>query len=273
MNPWQPEPWRVITSERETEDTLTLTLQHHTTPNQAVCAKPGQFNMVYCLGLGEIPISFSQIQPHTIAHTIRGVGAVSKALIALPPGSCLGIRGPYGNGWPMDDLLGKDICLVAGGVGLAPLKPVLDQICEQRDTYGKVTLIYGCRTPKASLFQENRVYWNSHNIQIDVVVDCPDPHWRGHVGTVIDRLQRLSLDSARTIALLCGPEIMMRYASQHLMQQHQLPSTQLFVSLERNMKCALGWCGHCQLYGALLCRNGPVYPYERVQASLSIASL
>lgn len=252
----------------ETHDTFTLVLE------QAVVAPflPGQFNMLYPFGIGESAISISgnPDDPERLIHTIRRVGAVTEALGRLQPGDRVGVRGPFGSPWPIDDLDGGDVLFVAGGIGLAPLRPAIYRAGAMRSRFHRVILIVGARTPGDLLYAEEMREWGARfEIQVEVTVDAPDDGWHGPVGVVTRLIPALDLDAESTTAMVCGPEIMMRFAADDLLAQG-LGAGQVLVSMERNMKCAVGFCGHCQFGPFFVCREGPVFAYDRVQKLMTV---
>jgi NAD(P)H-flavin reductase len=236
---------------------------------------PGQFNMLTAFGVGEIPISFSgdPAEPNSIMHTVKSVGAVSEALTRLKPGDILGLRGPFGMGWPMAELTGRDVVVIAGGVGLAPLRPVLYRLLAERARYGHVVLLYGTRSPADILFREELEGWRRRlDVEIDMTVDHATTAWRGHVGVVTTLIPHESFDPLHTIALVCGPEIMMRFAIAAL-KDAGVADEAIYLSMERNMKCAVGFCGHCQLGPVFVCRDGPTFRYDQVRPMLAVKEM
>lgn len=235
---------------------------------------PGQFNMLTAFGVGESAISMSG-DPATgpLIHTIRAVGPVSRALAELGPGDPIGVRGPFGVGWPMTQAAGKDIVLVAGGLGLAPLRPAIYRILGERELYGSVTLLFGARRPDDILFRHEVESWRARfDIDVDVTVDHAPSDWRGHVGVVTTLISRLELDPAKSLAMICGPEVMMRFVALALVDRG-IAESDIYLSMERNMKCAIGHCGHCQLGPTFICRDGPVFTYERLKRLLTVKEL
>lgn len=235
---------------------------------------PGQFNMVTAFGVGEAAISISgPPKPGPLIHTIRDVGPVSHALTHLAPGDPIGLRGPFGLGWPMTGAEGADVILIAGGLGLAPLRPAIYDILARRERFGAVTLLYGARSPKDILYRSEIEQWRQKSgISVHITVDHADLDWRGHVGVVTGLLSRLTISATRTIAMLCGPEIMMRFVAASLTEAG-LEAARIYLSMERNMKCAIGHCGHCQLGPTFVCRDGPVFTYERMRPLMSVKEL
>lgn len=226
---------------------------------------PGQFNELYIPGGGEVPISISDVVQvnggKLVAHTIRFIGSVTWMFSKLEKGSRLGVRGPYGKGWPIERLRGKDVLLVAGGLGLAPLRPVIREVERNRGLYGRLIILYGARTPRDLLYRyEYHRYENIPDTELLVTVDKATSSWKGYVGVVTKLIPLVDLDVENTIALVCGPEIMMRFAVKEL-KKRGFKDNQIYLSLERRMKCGVGLCGHCQMGPYFVCKHGPVFPY------------
>jgi NAD(P)H-flavin reductase len=236
---------------------------------------PGQFNMLTVFGIGEAPISLSgdPAEPGRLVHTIRAVGPVSAALTRLGPGDVLGLRGPFGMGWPMAEAAGRDVVIVAGGLGAAPLRPALYRLLAERARYGKIALLYGARSPADILFRREIEAWRRRlDIDIAVTVDHAPSDWRGHVGVVTTLIARADFDPLHAIALVCGPEVMMRFAIAAL-GEAGLADDAIYLSMERNMKCAVVFCGHCQFGTVFICRDGPVFRYDRVRGLLAVKEI
>jgi NAD(P)H-flavin reductase len=274
VNAMSPVAHRVRARRVENQDTATLYLDP---ANGHVAApEPGQFMMLYAYGVGEVAISASRCDPtpggsHT--HTIRKVGAVSRALHGKAAGEIVGVRGPFGTSWDLGSAQHRDLVIVAGGVGLAPLRPAIDQILARRSRYGRVALVAGARSRSEFLFQDELTRW-AHEGAVDVhlTVDVPVQGWRGELGLVTEPLRRLTLRPERTIGLVCGPESMMSSSAQVLVEKGLAPAD-VRISLERNMQCGVGWCGHCQLGPLLLCRDGPVVSYATAAPLLQVSQL
>jgi NAD(P)H-flavin reductase len=228
--------------------------------------------MLYAFGIGEIPISLSSIGACSLQFTIRRVGAVSEALSLLKPGARLGLRGPFGQPWPLQNQSQKDLILIAGGVGLAPLKPVIEAALEDRGRWNSVQLLYGTRDPGNILYTAESQLWQERGLDILVTVDSARLGWNGPVGVVIQLFDQISWHADNSLALICGPEIMMRFSADRLLQLGLGPQ-QIYLSLERNMKCALGFCGHCQYGSHFICKDGPVLRYDRIAEKLRIKEL
>jgi NAD(P)H-flavin reductase len=233
---------------------------------------PGQFNMLYGFGLGEVPISMSgdPAKVGSILHTIRAVGSVTRGLAKLRPGDSIGIRGPFGSSWPVEAARGGDVVLVSGGIGLAPLRPVLYHLLRHRADYGRVALLYGARTPGDLLFGEELHAWQERgDFQVLLTVDRADPSWHESIGLVTALFTRVSFDPRRTVGMMCGPEVMMQFTLREF-QKRGVSADRLYVSLERNMQCAVGFCGHCQFGPNFVCRDGPVFRYDRIAAFFDV---
>jgi NAD(P)H-flavin reductase len=231
--------------------------------------------MVYSFAVGEIPLSISGDpgDPSLLQHTVRDVGAVSRSLATAGPGTRVGVRGPFGTGWEVAAAEGGDVLVVAGGIGLAPLRPALLEICARRDHFGDVTLVYGARTPHEVLFGEELHRWaDDHSIAVHVTVDRAGSEWRGQVGLVTRPLGSVPLEPARTRAFVCGPEVMMRHVADRLVERG-VPPTAVRLSMERHMKCGVGLCGHCQLREHFVCVDGPVLDYETLAPLMRRAEL
>jgi NAD(P)H-flavin reductase len=259
-------PYHVQRLRHETYDTFTLELKpardFELTPFEA-----GQFNMLYVFGLGEVPISISGDpgSPDKLVHTTRAVGAVTKAMRKLRRGNIIGVRGPYGTTWPVKEAMGKDVLIIAGGIGLAPLRPSIYHILNHRDQYGKVSLLYGTRTPEDILYKRDLEKWRSRlDLEVFITVDRAIGDWRGNVGVVTTLIPKAPFDPHNTIAMVVGPEIMMRFSVLEL-QKRGLEPKDIYLSMERNMKCGVGLCGHCQLGGVFVCKDGPVFRYEQLK--------
>lgn len=272
-DPMVPALARVARSRHETADVWTLDLDLVDAPWSGFA--PGQFNMLSVFGVGEAPISFSgdPADPSRIVHTVRAVGPVSKALSHLKVGETLGLRGPYGNSWPMEAAAGQDVIVIAGGLGLAPVRPVLYRLMAERERYGRVTLLYGARSPAEILYRREIENWRKRlDIDVEVTVDHADADWHGHVGVVTKLVGRARFDVAQTLAIVCGPEVMMRFAGKALADAG-VPDQSIHLSMERNMKCGIGLCGHCQLGPVFICRDGPVFTHDRLKGLMAVKEL
>jgi NAD(P)H-flavin reductase len=198
-------------------------------------------------------------------YTIRSVGAVSQALVSHRTGDAVGMRGPFGTSWPVEMAKGRDVLLVAGGIGLAPLRPAIYHILRKRSAYGRLIILYGARNPKELLFgKELRTWATFPDTQILTTVDYGAPSWRGNIGVVTKLFRQVKIDPEQTLAMMCGPEIMMRFAVREL-QDRKIADQRIFLSMERNMKCAAGFCGHCQMGPYFVCKDGPVFSYSEMR--------
>jgi len=266
-----PAWYRVSDSKAETRDTVTLTLAPAGPPIGA--HRPGQFTMLYAFGVGEVPVSISgAADGPELIQTIRAVGAVSSALYSAVQGQLIGVRGPFGTDWGVADAAGRDLLLVAGGIGLAPLRPALLAALGRRASYRRIVVLIGARTPADLLFGAEMMGWHTAGAEVHVTVDQSQPGWTGNVGVVTQLLDRAHLDPAGTTALVCGPEVMMRLTARALVSRG-LPAAQIRLSLERNMRCGIAECGHCQLGPFVLCRDGPVVSYQRAAPALAVREM
>jgi len=227
---------------------------------------PGQFNMILLPGFGEVAISISSNPslPKVVGHTIRYAGSVTRALGRLKVGDMLGIRGPYGSAWPLERALAKNLVIVTGGIGLAPLRPAIYGILRHREDYGRVVLLYGARTPADLLYTEEFASWQAGGIELHTTVDLADENWQGQVGVVPALFYRIRVDPKQTLVMTCGPEIMMRFVIYEALAR-RIPKESIFLSMERNMKCAIGFCGHCQFGPTFICKDGPVLNYAAIE--------
>ncbi len=266
VSPFVPTFFTVTRRRRETHDTWTLTLE--APPGYPFAFLPGQFNMLYVPGVGEVPISISgdPARPLPVDHTIRAVGFVTRALTSLRPGDMVGLRGPFGRGWPLDAARGKDVVIVGGGIGLAPLRPLIYYILRHRDDFASVVILYGARSPRELLYRRELEQWRGRfDVEALVTVDRGDEKWRGHVGvvTTLFRQAERFFSPANTVAFICGPEIMMRFTVREF-QERGVPDSNIYISMERNMKCGVGLCGHCQYGPKFICKDGPVFSYAEI---------
>ncbi|HVK37682.1 MAG TPA: FAD/NAD(P)-binding protein [Candidatus Kapabacteria bacterium] len=262
-DPMLPRPFEVRRARHETHDTFTLTLEA-LDGGPELRFRPGQFNMLYLFGVGEVPISISGNPgtPQSLVHTTRAVGTVTRAMAKLKVGDVVGVRGPYGRPWPVGDCEGSDLVLVAGGIGLAPLRPAIYEVLARRERYGKVVLLYGTRSPADLLFRAELESWRARfDLDVFVTVDRGMEGWRGSVGVVTTLIRRAPFDPQNAVAFVCGPEVMMRYTVEEL-RKRGIDNDRMYLSMERNMKCGIGLCGHCQYGPTFVCKDGPVYRYD-----------
>jgi len=236
--------------------------------------QPGQFNMVYVPGVGEVAISISSDpDDEYLEHTIRIVGRTTQVIERLCPGDVLGLRGPYGSAWPLQEARFKDVLVVTGGLGCAPVSGAIDYIFRRRASYGRITILHGVKKPADLAHKARFDAWRrERDTHVLLTTDQPDRTWRDRSGVVTELFDELEFDPARTLVLICGPEVMIRYAI-HTLRARGVVDDRIFVSLERNMKCAVGWCGHCQLGPEFLCKDGPIFSVARVARFLEVRGL
>jgi len=272
FQPWHAHGVHLVSMHRETSDVWTYELTFDD-PETAAGYRflPGQFNMLYLPGIGEAAISISSDADHSppLLHSVRVVGNVTKALSRLEIGDPLMLRGPFASAWPIDACQGKNMIIAAGGVGLAPLRSVIYHILNRRDRFRRVHLLYGARTPADLLYADEFDQWRAGGIEVEVTVDLGNEDWTGNIGVVPTLFSRLLLDAAQTRVFTCGPEIMMRFVVYECLSRKIAPAD-IYVSLERNMNCAVGLCGHCQLGPAFVCKDGPVFGYDTMERYLDI---
>jgi NAD(P)H-flavin reductase len=273
-HPWTADPmaprlFEVRRTRQDTHDTFTLDLEPR--DGAALRFAAGQFTMLHSFGVGEVPISISgdPTRDGPLEHTIRNVGSVTGSLVAAGPGTVLGVRGPFGTGWDVRRGVGGDVVIVAGGIGLAPLRPALLEVIAHRDRYRRVVLLYGARTPSDILFAEDLRRWQDEaGIVVEITVDNGPADYRGRVGLVTHLVPRVGFDPTAALALVCGPEVMMRSAAVAL-RDRGVTESRIRMSMERSMKCGVGLCGHCQLREVFVCVDGPVLGYDRLAPLLS----
>jgi NAD(P)H-flavin reductase len=267
-----PAQFAVSERRQETSDTWTLELRPHS--GAPFRFAPGQFTMLSAFGTGEVPISISG-DPDSdgpLVHTVRAVGLATQAICEAAPGSVLEVRGPFGRSWPVAELEGRDVLVIAGGIGLAPLRPAILSLLARRERYGRLLLLYGGRSPEQLLYTGELEEWAARGLEVMLTVDSAGPEWLGHVGVVPRLVGHARFQADRAAALLCGPEVMMRFAVAALAQAEVGPDS-IYASMERNMQCGIGHCGHCQLGPTLICRDGPVYRWSELERWLTIREL
>ncbi len=272
--PMVPAAFAVIDKRLDTADTRTIRLRAR--DGRDLPFLPGQFTMLAAGGTGEVPISISgdPADPSVLVHTVRAVGLATQGICAAAPGDELSVRGPFGRPWPIAELAGRDLVFAAGGIGLAPLRPAILAALADRERYGRLLLFYGGRSPDQLLYHAGGELdaWRRRGLEVHVTVDSATPHWRGNVGVVTRLVDRAALDAPGAAAMICGPEIMMRFTAEALIERG-VPAGRVFVSMERNMQCGIGHCGHCQLGPTLICRDGPVYDWGWLERWLAIREL
>jgi len=268
-DPMLPQPYSVREVAKETPDTFTLRLEPENAVNRSLF-QPGQFSMLWVFGVGELPISISgdPALHDRLVYTVRSVGQATHSLVSRGVGDGVGVRGPFGAGWPVEASRGRDVIIVAGGIGLAPLRPMIYHVLRHREEYGRLVVLYGTRSPRELLYRKELAAWaRNHETQVLVTVDYGGLGWRGHVGVVTTLFKYARLQPARSVAMVCGPEIMMRFVTQEFETQG-LSRDDVYLSMERNMKCAVGFCGHCQYGPHFICKDGPVFRYGQIRKLL-----
>lgn len=268
INPYVIHPATIVEKIRESEDINTYRLQLVDEGTRRLYRfQAGQFNMVYQFGVGEVAISIvsDPDEPQILDHTIRTVGRVTKAIADLEPGEALGIRGPFGEGWPLEEAKGRNIVIVTGGLGCAPVVGAIEYIFRRRTQYGSIKILHGVKTPHDLLYRERFDHWRrAPDTEVLLTSDQPDKTWSYHIGVVTELFEQVSIDPKKSTVMMCGPEIMMRLGVPILMRRG-IPATAVYVSLERHMECGIGLCGHCQMGPYFLCKDGPVMRYDRVE--------
>jgi NAD(P)H-flavin reductase len=268
QTPWEA---RVVTRTRESATVVSLGLQFTDVEKaQAFHFQPGQFNMLYLYGIGEVPISIVSDpgQRDVFIHTIRAVGRVTRKMTQLQVGDTLGIRGPFGQGWPLEQARGDNILLTTGGLGCAPSVSVINYIMQRREQYGDLTIIQGVKHMDDLIWRDRYEQWMQlPNTRVLLAADVAGPSWTWHVGLVTDLLAKVDMDVSHATIMLCGPEPMMVATVQKVLARGA-DASKIWLSMERNMQCAVGLCGHCQYGPEFVCRDGPVLPYSRLQQRL-----
>jgi len=266
-NPHRPHSVRIVERIQESGSVFTLRLEfldREVRDNYSFA--PGQFNMVYLYGVGEVAISIvsDPKDPHLLDHTIRAVGRVTNGISQLQANDIIGLRGPYGRGWPMSEAEGRDVLVITGGLGCAPVVSVINYIAKRRDQFGKLTILQGVKLPRDLIWRDRFERWiNEPDTEVFLAADKGDPSWPWHVGMVIELFDQMSL-SDDTIVMMCGPEGMMRVCI-HELKLRSIPDDAIYLSMERNMQCALGQCGHCQYGADFVCRDGPVFSFDQIK--------
>ena len=270
-NPYVPQIATVEMVRHEMNGVTTLSVSRRSACSATPA--PGQFAMLYAFGVGEAAISYSDISRKGLsAYTIQPVGAISSALAQLRAGDQLGVRGPFGRGWPMQEASGRDLLVIAGGLGLAPLRPVIIEAQTGEAAADKVAILYGARTPDHILYTDELEAWRNNGCKVLTTVDSVNVEWNGDVGLVTSLIRRSDFNVNNAVAFVCGPEIMMRFTALALMDAG-LPDSRIWLSLERNMKCAIGHCGHCQFGADFICKDGPVFRFDKVRSRLFVREI
>lgn len=274
-SPWLAHSVRIVEIRTEVPGVATYDLAFDD-PHLAATYRfaPGQFNMLYMPGFGESAISISSdaSQRDFLSHTIRVAGNVTQAIARKQVGDQIALRGPFGSSWPMDKCRGRDIIFACGGIGLAPLRPAIYEVLNHRDDYGRVILLYGARTPSGLLYTSEYDAWREKNIDVEVTVDIGDENWNGRIGVVPLLFYQHRLQADRTTVMSCGPEIMMRFVVFEALARKIRPEN-IYVSMERNMSCAMGFCGHCQIGPYFVCKDGPVFNYRQAEPFFNLEDM
>ncbi|WMP16119.1 FAD/NAD(P)-binding protein [Thiothrix lacustris] len=272
-NAYLPHEAEIVERIQEAPDIFTLRLQFTNPELQANYSfEPGQFNMLYLHGVGEVPISIvsDPENANLYDHTIRVVGRVTKAMAALQQGDYIGVRGPYGRGWPMAEAEGRDVVLITGGLGCAPVVSVINYVLQRRERFGRLVIMQGVKHSNDLIWREQYAAWSKlPDTQILLAANETTPHWAFDSGFVTDLLDKANFEADNASAMLCGPEIMMQVASQRLLEKH-VAADDIWLSMERNMHCAVGHCGHCQFGGQFICKDGPVFPLPAISHLLGV---
>jgi NAD(P)H-flavin reductase len=267
-----PAPFEVISTHQDTPDVWTLELA--ACSGEPFSFEPGQFTMLAAGGAGEVPISIcgDPDEPERLVHTVRAVGMATRAICDAQPGDILSVRGPFGRPWPVEEAEGADVLVAAGGIGLPPLRGAILRMLARRERYGRLILLYGGRGPDELLYTRQLSNWSERGFQVMVTVDSASPKWIGHVGVITRLIRPARIEPGALVAMSCGPEVMMRFLVANLVERGVRPD-HVYVSMERNMQCAIGHCGHCQLGPTLVCRDGAVYRWSEVEPWLRIREL
>jgi NAD(P)H-flavin reductase len=268
VDPYLPLEAEIVKRKQDSATIFTLHLRftnpdHH----QQFSFYPGQFNMLYLYGVGEVAISIvsDPEKKNILTHTIRAIGRVTKALQKLVPGDRIGVRGPYGRGWPLEQVKGKDVVVVTGGLGCAPSVSIIDYILERREQYGNLSILQGVKHSDDFIFRKQYAIWQkSPHTAIHIAADQAGPKWPWSVGYVTDMIEKIKLDSENTVAMMCGPEMMMNTAVK-VLNKKGIPEHHIYLSMERNMECGIGQCGHCQYGGFFICKDGPIFAYSEIK--------
>lgn len=276
MNPFLPQPAEIVEKRREAEEIYTVRVRLcEEDSRRAYRFLPGQFNMLYAFGAGDVPMSIvsDPEDGDVIGHTLRVVGPVTQALGALKEGETLGLRGPFGSSWPLAEAKGKDVLIVTGGLGCAPTLGALHYLFRRREDYGTIRIVHGVKAAKDLIMHRQFEEWRrAPRTEVYLTADKSSGRWKHKIGLVPHLLQEVPFDAASTLVMMCGPEVMMRLAIKQLIYKG-ISASRIYLSLERNMKCALGFCGHCQFGPAFICKDGPVLRYDRIQPLFNIAEV
>jgi NAD(P)H-flavin reductase len=275
MTPYTFHPARITARRVEAEDIFTVELRFvDAALRRSYRFEAGQFNMLYAYGVGEVPISIvsDPDEPAVVEHTIRVVGRVTAVMGQWKVGDVVGVRGPYGRGWPMEAARGRDVVIVTGGLGCAPVVGVINYVFRRRDEYGTLHILHGVKTPNQLLYRDRFDAWRAHpRTRVYLTADQPDKSWRYRVGVVTNIFDELEVEPS-AIVMMCGPEVMMHHAVRTL-RERGVPEASMFLSMERHMQCAVGLCGHCQLGPEFVCKDGPVFCYPTVKTWFGVSGL
>ncbi len=261
LNPYAPKPARIIRVKDETPDTRTVTVS----PNHFEGFTPGQFAMLTVYGVGEAPFSIcsSPFDKDFLQFSIRKMGSVTSMIHEASVEDEVGVRGPYGRGWPVDRMWGKSILIVGGGIGLAPLRSLVLHLLENRSRYGEIAVCHGARSPSLLMYRSEFDDWANHGLKLYLTVDVGEEDWKGNVGVVTTILGKPELDKAGTIVCTCGPPVMIRFVLRKLVELGYSKEN-IYASLESRMRCGVGKCGHCHFGGRHVCLDGPVFQYDEM---------
>ncbi len=274
LNHFIPLEAEIVARDQDSPSIFTLHLKfidrnHH----QLFAFHPGQFNMVYLYGVGEVAISIvsDPDQKHLFSHTIRAIGRVTKAMQKLQVGDRIGIRGPFGRGWPLHQVKGKDILIVTGGLGCAPIVGVINYILARRNDYGHLKILQGVKHSDDFIFRKQYAIWQqSPHTEIHIAADQAVKKWPWYIGYVTDMIQSLTFTPENSVVMMCGPELMLHTAIKELMKKN-ISENNIYLSMERNMECGTGQCGHCQYGGLFICKDGPIFAYPEIKDLFSVS--
>lgn len=275
MTPYELHAARIVDVRIEAESIYTYVMRFiDPEVRKAYRFLPGQFNMLYTYGVGEVPISIvsDPADPTRLEHAIRTAGRVTGVMTQWKVGDIVGVRGPYGNGWPMEAARGREVIIVTGGLGCAPVVGVINYIFRRRDQYGALHILHGVKTPNDLLYRERFDAWRLHpRTTVYLTADHPDKSWRYRTGVVSDLFDQLRVDPS-AIVMMCGPEVMMRHGV-HALVKKGIREDAIYLSMERHMKCAVGLCGHCQFGPQFVCKDGPVFSYPTVKRWFGVSGI
>jgi len=267
-NEYIPYPAVIESIQKEGFDTKTFrVILENKTLAEGFSYKPGQFMQISVLGLGEAPISITSSPRHTgfLEFTIRAMGRLTRAIHQLNPGDRIYIRGPYGNSFPLEEFTGKDLYFISGGIGLPPLRSVINSVLDKRNNFGRIKILYGAKSPDELCFKEDlRVWGKISNTEVILTVDAPDNNWKGNVGVVTELWDKTDMDTTSGKACVCGPPIMIKFVIEKLLSSG-FKEDNIYLSLERYMKCGIGKCGHCNIGEKFVCVDGPVFNYSQLK--------